>query len=123
MQTDTTTIQEAEAALSAKGIKVEDFQEVLALLKTRQQALDTIERQQQNQFYGDAFRLLNVVSKATQPDGVVLISQFLRRFAEHVATQTLTLQEPQKTLKDIVDMIPQLNETNQAIAFVSRMSN
>jgi hypothetical protein len=105
------TIQETEAALAALGIKTEDFQNALTLLQARQEALNVIEQEQQNQFYGDAFKLLISISKTTQPTSAVLIAQFLRRFAEHITTYTLTLQETQKTVKDIVDAIPQLNES------------
>jgi len=113
IQDDQTAIANAEAALVALGpLTSANFDQALAQLRIRKQAQDDIKKYQNNQFYPDAFNLISQVQSASaQTDKVVLISQFLRTFAEYVATQTQALEPTHPTIKSIVDAIPPMGST------------
>lgn len=114
LQQDQQDIAQAEAALTALGtLNSSNFDQALQLLRKRKNAMDDIAKIQQNQFYPDAFNLISQVQAAQAgSDKVVLISQFLRQFAEYVATQTQTLEKTNTAVKSIVDNIPPMTGSN-----------
>lgn len=107
LASDQQDIADAEAALQALGpLTSANFDQALVLLRKRRNAQDDIKKIQSNQFYPDAFNLIGQVQSANaQTDKVVLISQFLRTYAEYIATQTQSLQATHPTVKSIVDAI------------------
>jgi len=106
LQQDQQDIADAEAALASLGLSQANYNQALAQLVKRRNALQDIQKIQQNQFYSDAFNLISQVQNASaQTDKVVAISQFLRSFAEYVATQTQSLEATHSTIKSIVDAI------------------
>jgi hypothetical protein len=107
LQQEQQDVIDAEAALIALGaLSADNFNQAHQLLKKRKNAQDNINTIQSNQFHPDAFNLINQIqNKAAQTDKVVVISQFLRTFAEYIATQTQALQGTHPTIKDIVDNI------------------
>jgi ABC-type transporter Mla subunit MlaD len=105
LQQDQQDIADAEAALQALGVSQENYIQILQQLIKRRNALQDIQKIQQNQFHADAFSLISQVQNAVQSDKVVVLSQFLRQFAEYVAGQTLTLQATYSDMKEIVDNI------------------
>ena len=113
IQQDQQDIASAEAALTALGpLNSSNFDQALVLLRKRKNAQDDIAKIQQNQFYPDAFNLISQVQNAAQGDKVVTISQFLRQFAEYVATETQSLEATHSTVKAIVDAIPPMTGSN-----------
>ncbi len=107
LQQDQQDIADAEAALASLGIAPANFNAALTQLVKRRNAQQDIAKIQQNQFYPDAFNLISQVQSANaQTDKVVVISQFLRTFAEYTATQTQALQGTYSTVPTIVDHIP-----------------
>lgn len=107
LQQDQQDIVDAEAALVALGpLSAANFEQALKLLRKRKNAQDDMATIQKNQFYNDAFNLISQVQNATaQTDKVVVISQFLRSFAEYIATQTEALQPTYADIKTLVDHI------------------
>lgn len=107
IQDDQTAIANAEAALTALGpLSATNFDQALVLLRQRKNAQDDIKKYQNNQFYPDAFGLIGQIQAAQAgSDKVVLISQFLRTYAEYIATQTQALEATHSTVKSIVDAI------------------
>lgn len=113
LQQDQQAIQQAEAALAALGpLTSATFDQAFQLLVQRKNAQDDIKKYQTNQFYPDAFNLVSQAQNAGQGDKVVTISQFLRQFAEYVATQTQSLEPTHSTVKSIVDAIPPMTGSN-----------
>ena len=114
LQQDQQDIADAEAALTALGpLTAANFDQALALLRKRKNAQDDIKKYQNNQFYPDAFNLISQVQNAVaQTDKVVLISQYLRTYAEYIATQTQALQATHPTVKSIVDAITPMTGSN-----------
>ncbi len=112
-QQDQQAITDAETALAALGtLTPANFDQALVLLRKRKNAQDHIATIQQNQFYTDAFNLISQVQNAVQGDKVVVISQFLRTFAEYIATQTQALESTHSTVKSIVDAILPMGGSN-----------
>lgn len=107
-------ITDAETALAALGpLTSANFDQALVLLRKRKNAQDNIATIQKNQFYPDAFNLISQVQSAqAQTDKVVVISQFLRTFAEYVATQTQALEPTHSTVKSIVDAMAPMGGTS-----------
>lgn len=114
LQDDQQIIQQTEASLTALGtLTSANFDQALQLLAKRRNAQLDIQKYQNNQFYQDAFNLISQVQNAAaQTDKVVLISQFLRQFAEYIATQTQSLEATHPTVKSIVDAIPSMTGNN-----------
>lgn len=107
LQQDQQDIADAEAALATIGLAPANFNQALTQLVKRRNAMQDIAKIQQNQFYQDAFNLINQVQNANAgSDKIVVISQFLRSFAEYVATQTEALQATYADIKTLVDHIP-----------------
>jgi len=111
LASDQQDIIDAETALTALGpLTSANFDQALVLLRKRRNAQDDIAKIQKNQFYPDAFNLIGQVNSAQAgSDKVVLISQFLRTYAEYIATQTQTLEKTYTTVKTIVDNIPPMS--------------
>lgn len=107
LQDDQTAIANAEAALTALGpLSASNFDQAFAQLVIRHNAQQDIKKYQNNQFYPDAFNIMNQMQNvASTSDKVVLISQYLRAYAEYIATQTQTLEKTYTTVKSIVDNI------------------
>ena len=107
-------MSDAETALAALGpLSASNFDQAAKLLQKRKSGLDTIGRIQQNQFYPDAFSLISQVQATTAPsDKIVVISQFLRQFAEYTATQTQILEKTYQDVKSIVDHISPMGGSN-----------
>jgi len=114
LQQDQQDIADAEAALVALGpLTSANFDLALVQLMKRRNAKQDIQKIQQNQFSPDGFDLINLVqTSSAQIDKVVVISQFLRVFAEYIATQTQSLQGTHPTVKSIVDAIPPMSGVN-----------
>lgn len=113
LQQDQQDIAQAEAALTALGtLNSSNFDQAFQLLRKRKNAQDDMQKIQSNQFYPDAFNLISQAQNAGQGDKVVTISQFLRQFAEYVATQTQSLEPTHSTVKSIVDAIPPMTGGN-----------
>jgi len=114
LQQDQQTIQQAEASLIALGtLSSANFDQALQLLVQRHNAQQDIAKYQNNQFYPDAFNAISQVQNAgAQSDKIVLISQFLRQFAEYITTQTQTLEKTHTTVKTIVDNMPPMTGTS-----------
>lgn len=108
LQDDQTAIANAEAALTALGpLSASNFDQAFQQLVIRHNAQQDIKKYQNNQFYPDAFNLISQVNSAQAgSDKVVLISQFLRTYAEYIATETQALEATHSTVKAIVDAIP-----------------
>jgi superfamily I DNA and/or RNA helicase len=111
LQQEQQDVIDAEAALIALGaLSANNFNQAHQLLKKRKNAQDNINTIQSNQFHLDAFNLIDQIqNRATQ---TVVISQFLRTFAEYIATQTQALQGTHPTIKDIVDNIVPMGGEN-----------
>lgn len=106
LQQDQQDIADATAALQGLGLTQPNFAQALAQLVKLRNAQQDIQTIQKNQFYPDAFNLISQVQNTpAQTDKVVVISQFLRTFAEYVATQTQALEPTHSTVKSIVDAI------------------
>ena len=107
-------IIDAQAALVALGpVTPSNFNQVLAQVTKWRNAQIEIAKIQGNQFYPDAFSLISQVQAApAQTDKTVLISQFLRTFAEYITTETQILQTTHPTVKGIVDAIPPMGGSN-----------
>lgn len=106
LQQDQQDVADAEKALAALGsLSSANFDQAFKLLRKRRNALDDIAKIQQEQFYQDAFNLISQAQSAGQGDKVVIVSQFLRQFAEYIATQTQSLQATYSDIKSIVDHI------------------
>jgi hypothetical protein len=113
LQQDQQDIADAEAALQAIGISPANFGPALVQLVKRRNAQQDIQKIQANQFASDGFNLINQVQNANaQTDKVVVIAQFLRTFAEYIATQTQALEATHSTVKSIVDAIPPMGGSN-----------
>jgi hypothetical protein len=114
LQQDQQDIADAEAALLALGpLTQANFDQALKLLRKRKNAQDDMAKIQANQFSADGFNLISQVQNASaQTDKVVVISQFLRQFAEYIATQTQTLEATHSTVKSIVDAILPMGGSN-----------
>ncbi|HEX9502872.1 MAG TPA: hypothetical protein VF974_00935 [Patescibacteria group bacterium] len=113
LQSDQQDIADAEAALVALGpLSSSNFDQALVQLRKRKQAQDDIAKIQGNQFSTDGFNLISQVQTAgAQTDKVVVISKFLRTFAEYIATETQALEGTHPTVKSIVDAIPPMGNT------------
>lgn len=105
-------IAEAEADLQDLGITQDIFAQALQALVKRRNAQQNIKRIQQNQFYDDAFRIINLIHNTDQGDRVVAVSRKLRLFAEYVAAQVLVLQATYADVETIVDNIPPFGGDN-----------
>ncbi len=113
LQQDQQDIADAEAALATLGLSPANFGAALQQLVKRRNAQQDIQKIQQNQFAPDGFNLINQVQNANaQTDKVVVISQFLRAFAEYIATQTQALEATHSTVKSIVDAIAPMGGSN-----------
>lgn len=107
IQQDQQDIQDAEAALQALGLAPANFASALTQLVKRRNAQQDIQKYQNEQFRPDASNLIGQVQSAqANIDKISIISQFLRTFAEYVATQTQALEGTHATVKSIVDAIP-----------------
>jgi hypothetical protein len=108
IQDDQQAIANAEAALVALGpLSSSNFNQALTQLIIRRNAQLEIQTLQSKQFNPDAFNLIGQVQAANaQTDKVLVISTFLRTFAEYIATETQALQGAHPTVKEIVDNIP-----------------
>jgi len=103
---DQQDIADAEAALATLGLSPASFGAALQHLVKRRNAQLDMQKIQQSQFSPDGFNLINQVQNAqAQTDKFVVISQFLRTFAEYIATQTQALEATHPTIKSIVDAI------------------
>ena len=106
---DVQAVQEAETALEALGLDPSEYASALQNLQKRRDGLQNIQQEQQNKFRPEAFVAhgkLNTVE--AESDKILLLSRSLRKFAEHIATHTLTLKDTYTTVKDIVDHIPNM---------------
>lgn len=107
LQQDQQDIADATTALQSLGLTQPNFTPALQQLLKLRNAQQDIQKIQQNQFYPNAFDLISQVQNASaQTDKVVLIAQYLRQFAEYIATQTQALQGTHATIVDIVNNIP-----------------
>lgn len=107
IQQNQTDIANAEAALIALGpLTAANFDQALVQLVIRKNAQQDLVQSQINQFFSDGFSLVSQVqSDSSQTDKTILVSQYLRKFAEYVATQTQALQATNPTVSAIVDAI------------------
>lgn len=113
LQQDQQDIADAEAALVALGpLSASNFDQALKLLRKRKNAQDDIATIQKNQFYPDAFSLVASIQRSSGTDQNVVASQFLRQFAEYIATQTQSLEATHATVKSIVDAIAPMGGSN-----------
>lgn len=107
LQQDQQDIQDAEAALQSMGLAPGNYGPALTQLIKRRNAQQDIQKYQNEQFRPDASNLIGQVQNAqANIDKISVISQFLRTFAEYIATQTKALEGTYSTVKDIVDHIP-----------------
>lgn len=113
LASDQQDILDAQTALTTLGpVTPTNFAQVLVQVQKWRNAQIDIQKIQNNQFYPDAFNVISQVQSApAQTDKVVLISQFLRMFAEYIATQTQALEPTHNTVKLIVDAIPPMGTT------------
>jgi hypothetical protein len=113
IQQNQADIAAAEAALIALGPLTEaNFDQALAQLVIRKNALQDLAQSQINQFFSDGFSLVSQVqSDSSQTDKTILVSQFLRTFAEYICTQTQALEATNSTVSAIVDAIPPMPTT------------
>lgn len=107
LASDQQDIADAQAALQALGpVTPSNFAQVLVQVNKWRNAQDDIKKYQGEQFRPDAFNLIGQVQSApAQTDKVTVTSQFLRTYAEYIATQTQALQATHPTVKSIVDAI------------------
>jgi len=106
IQQDQQDIADAEAALQSMGLAPANFNQALQQLVKRRNAQQDIQKYQSEQFRTDASNLIGQVQNTpANLDKLSTASQFLRTFAEYVATQTQALQGTYSTIKDIVDHI------------------
>jgi hypothetical protein len=100
-------IASAEAALIALGpLTSANFDKALAQLVLRKNAQQDLVQSEMNQFFTNGFSLISQIqSDSTQTDKTILVSQYLRTFAEYIATQTQALQADNSTVSAIVDAI------------------
>ncbi len=114
LQQDQQIIQQTEASLTALGtLSSSNFDQALQLLVQRHNAQQDILKYQNEQFRPDASNLIGQVQNAqANTDKISVISQFLRTFAEYIATQTQALEPTHSTVKSIVDAIVPMTGTN-----------
>jgi hypothetical protein len=108
IQQNQTDIANATAALIALGPLTEaNFDQALAQLVIRKNAQQDLVQSEINQFFTNGFDLISQIqSDSSQTDKTILVSQYLRKFAEYIATQTQALQAANSTVSAIVDAIP-----------------
>jgi hypothetical protein len=111
LQQDQQDISDAEAALQVLGVDSAKYAQILQQLIKRRNAQQDMQKIQQNQFHADAYNLISQVQNAVQSDKVVVLSQFLRTFAEYVVVKALILQETYHDAKTIVDHISPMGGT------------
>src|SRR2546429_6051724 len=113
LQSSQQDIADAQAALATLGaITPSNFDQARVQVQKWRNAQIDIAKIQANQFSTDGFNLISQVQTANaQTDKVVVISQFLRTFAEYIATQTQALEGTHPTVKSIVDAIPPMGNT------------
>lgn len=99
-------MQGLEATLKDLGVPVEKIGEILGLVDRYQELSTDLHEARKKQFFNDVWVIQNVrgSQKETQ------ISEYLRRFAEHVAQRTcdILVASPDLPLDEIVDRIPPL---------------
>lgn len=111
MKEDTDAIQDAETELSEKNVSPTDYDEIMQALQKRKDALDNIERERRNQFYNEAFNFISLVQRHKTADHPAIAgAAYLRRFAEHIAQNTLDLEKTYQSVKEIVDHIASMSE-------------
>src|SRR5712692_12127954 len=100
-------IANAESALIAIGpLTSANFDQALAQLVIRKNALQDLTQSEINQFFTNGFALISQIqSDSSQTDKTILVSQYLRTFAEYIAKQTQVLQTTNTTVSAIVDAI------------------
>ena len=107
IQQDQQDIADAEAALTAMGLTQANYASAFQQLQKRRNAQLDIQKYQNEQFRPDASNLIGQVQNTPASlDKISTISQFLRTFAEYIATQVKALEGTYSTVKDIVDHIP-----------------
>jgi hypothetical protein len=107
IQQNQADIASATAALEALGLTDANFTPALTQLVILQAAQQDLVQSQQNQFFTDGFNIVSQVqSDSLQTDKTIWVSEYLRTFAEYIATQTQALQATNSTVSAIVDAIP-----------------
>lgn len=108
IQQNQTDIANAEAALIALGpLTAANFDAALVQLVIRKNAQQDLVQSQLNQFFTNGFSLISQIqSDSSQTDKTILVSQYLRTFAEYITTQTQALEAAHPNVKAIVDNIP-----------------
>lgn len=102
-------IREAEIKLRDRGLSTEDAEAIREVIDLRDAYLSQVGILRAKQFWETAYDLAATIKAGNK---VPQISEFLRRFAEHVAKQVLSQVEGgtrlDESVADMVDQVPEM---------------